>query len=434
VSAREAEGEPARSAGRRAAGWAGLALLLAYTAMVHHGIGYDRGRLPPRWWHPNQFLLDTALIGGGLSDAWLQAAAALLLPALLLVLLVFVGTRSATARALSLSCVATLGIFCFYAFRARFVWEFFHWRGSLTMLLIGLAAGCALAAPLLAASWLRRHPLLQVALYLPVVLVVVAFLRNATGTDESLAFNFSPWPAVSIFGLEIAAYAAAGLHLALALAALAYAGWARRPGTSLLLLALALWALPAWLAARFGEGVLRRPRPLLLLLGLAAVAALAAVVPGGRSVQAYRRRALHCALGAALVFLPLFVGRAWSTGDYVATRFVRAQELIDALAVYYEGREEYPDSLSTLVDQGLLDSVPRPRIGFSLLADLGLTSPPRFSYRNLGSSYVLEFVSTEWVQCAYNPPWEEDEEYADEYDDEETEEAWSCPESRPELW
>ena len=52
---------------------------------------------------------------------------------------------------------------------------------------------------------------------------------------------------------------------------------------------------------------------------------------------------------------------------------------------------------------------------------------------------MLEFVSTEWVQCAYNPPWEapageeyEDEEYAGE--DDESGEAWSCPDTRPALW
>ncbi len=47
------------------------------------------------------------------------------------------------------------------------------------------------------------------------------------------------------------------------------------------------------------------------------------------------------------------------------------------------------------------------------------------------------------MQCAYNPPWEVDEEYEDEYEDEYEEEypeedgsdgAWSCPDSRPELW
>ncbi len=68
----------------------------------------------------------------------------------------------------------------------------------------------------------------------------------------------------------------------------------------------------------------------------------------------------------------------------------------------------------------------------------------RRSDGGLGSSYVLECVSNAWVQCAYNPPWspyagadpeyeyEEDEEYAGE--DDESGEAWSCPDTRPELF
>ncbi len=59
---------------------------------------------------------------------------------------------------------------------------------------------------------------------------------------------------------------------------------------------------------------------------------------------------------------------------------------------------------------------------------------------------MLEFVSTEWVQCAYNPPWEpdeddyeyeeEEEEYEEEYGEEEEDGdgAWSCPDTRPQLW
>ena len=35
----------------------------------------------------------------------------------------------------------------------------------------------------------------------------------------------------------------------------------------------------------------------------------------------------------------------------------------------------------------------------------------------LGNSYVLEFVSTEWIQCAYNPPYLD--EFGEEYEDEE---------------
>ena len=51
------------------------------------------------------------------------------------------------------------------------------------------------------------------------------------------------------------------------------------------------------------------------------------------------------------------------------------------------------------------------------------------------------------MQCAYNPPWAEDAEYGSDYTeeeeaeledwekaDDESGEAWSCPDTRPELW
>ena len=122
------------------------------------------------------------------------------------------------------------------------------------------------------------------------------------------------------------------------------------------------------------------------------------------------------------------------------------QTIIDALALHYEEREQYPDELEELIEHGYLAEIPRPKVGFDLLYEPGPYEPLEFHYQSLGSSYVLEFVFTEWVQCAYNPPWEDDYDY--DYEEEEdvdgaasddesgdaSEEAWSCPESRPELW
>ena len=136
----------------------------------------------------------------------------------------------------------------------------------------------------------------------------------------------------------------------------------------------------------------------------------------------------------------LLNGRALSTGDFVVNKFLRSQILIDALANYYAQSDEgYPDELQTLVDEGFLGEIPSPRVGFEIFYRMGWLERPEFFYQSLGSSYVLEFTSTEWVQCAYNPPWEdeyfeddeelEDDEYAEDSDD-----AWSCPDKRPELW
>jgi len=62
-----------------------------------------------------------------------------------------------------------------------------------------------------------------------------------------------------------------------------------------------------------------------------------------------------------------------------------------------------------------------------------------FRYQSFGTSFLLEFPSTRWVECAYSPPYEyaddEDEEYPVEEDwGDEVEEAWSCPSAPPELW
>jgi hypothetical protein len=164
--------------------------------------------------------------------------------------------------------------------------------------------------------------------------------------------------------------------------------------------------------------------------------------------------------------------------------------LINALADYYHEHYEYPDELSELIEAGHLPEIPQPRIGFQVYYQLGWLDPIEFDYQSLGSSYVLEFVATEWVMCSYNPPWEdfdeEEEEEEEEFeespedlaaataacfeectelcvddcdeddpdcvsdcdedcteqcelghealDDEETDEAWSCPDKRPELW
>jgi hypothetical protein len=85
------------------------------------------------------------------------------------------------------------------------------------------------------------------------------------------------------------------------------------------------------------------------------------------------------------------------------------------------------------VDGGELDHVPAPRIGFPGLGD------QQFVYQNFGESYILEFSAPRWIQCAYNPPYEDEgEEEGAETDDAGSdglgEGAWSCPSKPPELW
>jgi hypothetical protein len=65
-------------------------------------------------------------------------------------------------------------------------------------------------------------------------------------------------------------------------------------------------------------------------------------------------------------------------------------------------------------------------------------------YQNFGINYLLEFSAPRWVQCAYNPPYlDEEDGEEEEFEDEEipSEEdedglpgSWSCPSKPPELW
>jgi hypothetical protein len=127
--------------------------------------------------------------------------------------------------------------------------------------------------------------------------------------------------------------------------------------------------------------------------------------------------------------LPLLVGQSLTRLDYTTTRDTQAGSIIDALDRHYQKESIYPESLKELVTSGELEEVPRPRIGFAVL------SQQDFLYQSFGTSYVLEFSSPRWIQCAYNPP------YLEEYEEEEEEEdledlggAWSCPSKPPELW
>ncbi len=436
-----------RSAALGAAGWLLLLALLGYTAWLHQGVGAPPGGIPSEDWHPSRFLLESEFVGGLEERPRAVGTLTLALPAAILAVGVFLLSRSAVARCLAVSGVLVCALFGFYGLYAPRVWEFFHWRGSLVIVSVGLAVGAAITAPLLAARWRRLAWPWQLALYLPLFAVVVAMLRHTTGTDERLAFNFSPWPAVTIFGLELGAYAVAGFLLCLALGSLGWSLWRERRTWGVLCVVAAVAIPGTWLLGRFGS----LPPNAHLFLALPTVVGLGLTALGGGPDRAagLRRRAFHLALGAVLIYAPLFVGRALSTGDYTVMRFVRAQAIIDALGEHYQEEEVYPDELVELIERGYLDEIPRPRVGFELLYQPGPLEPLGFHYQSLGSSYVLEFVFTEWVQCAYNPPWEDDYDY--DYDEEEEgdaageasdgdesdgelDEAWSCPESRPELW
>jgi len=414
----------------------------ALAALVYWGLGpRPKGRA---WWEPKGSLA-RALAETSLAPVVEETVVALLvfgLAAAALAAAVFATTRSAFARFAAVSSVVATLLFVFYALEASFVWSFFRWRWSASLALLALALGAAATAPLLAAAWLRLGWVARVATYLPLFLLVLAFERNVTGTDPSLRFAISPWPFVQIFGLEVGAalLGALVLGVGLGLFALARAGAAA---------GAAHWALGALVAAALPAGALLLaaerellPVPagaraaLLLAAASAAVFAVAATAWLRGRTDERARRALAWSVGGALVLAPIALGQVLARLDYTETRNVRAQRIIDALERHRERAAAYPDKLSELVAAGDLEQVPSPRIGFPGFSEQA------FVYQNFGDSYLLEFSAPRWIQCAYNPPY-------DEYEGEEPEDAedvsddgagaagegaWSCPSKPPELW
>jgi len=425
--------------------WVFTLLCLAYAAFIHYGIGPMPFTASPKWYQPRGFIETWEWTAWALEPKR-RAIPVFTFPAVALAIAVFVSGRSALARALALSSAVAVVLFCFYGVIATRIWEFFHWRASAVLVLMSLAIGFTLAAPLLAASWLRLSWLLRALLYVPIVFLVVAFIRNATGTNVHLPFAISPWPAVPVFGIEVGALfvmvwmlgtaigvaclarARSGGSRALVIAAGLILGIAVPCG--LLLLGSALSMLPF----RTGTGTLTTVAVACAL----GILLLGTIRAGSESLQ---RRALHLGVGTALVALPLLSGEAWARWDYYVTREHRAGELIDAMDRYYDDEAIYPDELEELVEADYLDALPDPSIGFGFLYE------GSFRYRSFGTSYILEFPAPRWVECAYSPPYddEEDEEEDEELepwesadyaagDSESMDGSWSCPEKPPELW
>ncbi len=421
-------------------GWSLLAILVGYTFLVHQGVGPEPRGGATEWFQPREFFYDwdwlTPLVE---SPVWAMLGFGGVALALALAVATLCG--SSLASAVAASCVVAVVLFAFYGVQASDVWNFFQWRGSAVISVTSAVVGFALAAPWLAASWLRLGWLLRIAVYLPIFLGVLAFMRNATGTDPALRFNISPWPAVPVFGIELGATFIATVLVGATLGATGLARAQNRSGRG-------AWGV---VAASLALGV-AVPAGLLWLGGRAellpfsiGIETLAAVAAGSLTVTAgvawIRRRgspvgarARVLAVATALVSVPLLAGHALARSDYHTTRDRQAASIIDALQAYYERESLYPDSLAELVAQKDLREIPTPEIGFGFLYDAD------FEYQNFGTGYLLEFQAPRWVQCAYNPPWRDEDEEEYEGDGEDPSEdgslqgAWSCPRESPKLW
>jgi hypothetical protein len=462
-------------------GWVLLATLVAYTYMIHQGIGPEPGR-DQTWYTPTSFLFSAPVISE-LFETLVEALAWFGIPALFLAVATFITNRSAVARATAISCVLATLCFIYYGTEADQIWTFFHWRASAVLTLMTLAIGFSIGAPFLAHSWLRLGWPARIATYLPFLLLILAFIRNATGTDQSLQFAISPWPAIPMFGIGLGSVFTLVLMVGTAIGIAGIARARSRSGTAALgtgaagvALGLAVPACLLWLGDSIGVFAFS-----VGVTTLSAMAGACAIAIGLGNVRAggaegLHRRAVGLAVGAAMVALPVVSGQALARYDYYVTREVLARSVTDALASYLEKEEIYPDELDELVDAGYLTEIPEPAIGFGFLYD------GEFRYRSFGTSFILEFPAPGWVECAYTPPYldeDEDEEYDDDefgvgaYDnpagndqyvgayfekdevdvaaadddphnaahmddddieDDSLDEAWSCPTAPPKLW
>jgi hypothetical protein len=471
-------------------GWGLLAALVGYTYLIHQGIGPEPGR-NETWYTPTSFLFSAPVVSE-LFETLGEALAWFGLPALFLAIATFITNRSAVARSMAISCVLATVCFIYYGTEADQIWTFFHWRASAVLTLMTMAIGFSIGAPFLAHSWLRLGWPARIATYLPFLLLILAFMRNATGTDQSLQFALSPWPAISMFGIGLGSMFTLVLMLGTAIGIAGIARARRSSGSAAfgagvtgVALGLAVPACLLWLGDSLSVFAFSVGATTLSAMTIACAVAIGLGTLRAGGADGLHRRAVGLAVGAAMVAVPVVSGQALARYDYYVTREILAREVTDALAAYLEKEEIYPDELDELVTDGYLTEIPEPAIGFSFLYD------GEFRYRSFGTSFILEFPAPGWVECAYTPPYLDEDEYEgdddefgvgaydnpagndqyadteedeidvaaanvsadnltadkgdphnaanmddddDEFEDDSLDEAWSCPTAPPKLW
>jgi len=386
-------------------GWVLLATLVAYAYLIHQGIGPDTGR-DLTWYTPTSFLFSAPVV----SELFETLGEALFwfgVPAVILAVAVFITNRSAVARAVAISCVIAVGCFIYYGTtEADSVWMFFHWRASAVLTLMAFAVGFSIASPLLAQSWLRLGWPLRIVTYLPFLLLALGFIRNATGTDQSLQFAISPWPAIAMFAIGLGSVFTMVLLVGTAIGVAGIAAARSGSGSGSIgpiaigvVLGLAVPAGLLMLGDSIGVFAFSVGVPTLSVMAIACLVSIALGSLRSGGPDGLKRRAVHLAVGAALIAVPVVTGQALARYDYHHTRDILARQVTDALAAYFEKEEIYPDELDELVTDGYLKEIPAPAIGFSFLYD------GQFRYRSFGTSFILEFPAPGWVECAYTPPY-----------------------------
>ncbi|MCP5039947.1 MAG: hypothetical protein GY944_02885 [bacterium] len=414
-------------------GWLTVAANLAFTGWSYYGYAPPPEGMPTDWWHGRTFILDWESMGAYV-DAPLTGAALWTIPAAVICIATFFTTRSAIARLLSLTCAITCFFYAAAGFAAGTVWMLFSWRLTAVMELTALALAATSTSALLAERWLKLGWGPRLFVYVPLFFIIMAAVRGATGTNEALSFGVSPWPILTTFGLDNVVFVLCGLLFATAIGVLALSrdrlDQVARAG---LVIAVVLPGL--WIQLRL-PGL--HPWTLFAVtLAVVVMVGAASFFRASDSEGGLVGRGFRIALGAALVFVPILSGSALAKGDFAVNRYVLSPVVIEALQAHIKAEEFYPEKLEDLVEGGYVDEAPKPHVGFDVLEQLGLADPVAYRYNEYGSSFVLEFDSSLWVQCQYSGNYyfddEEEEVYEDDEDWEEEESEWSCLDKRPAL-
>ena len=366
------------------------------------------------------------------------------------------GDDALGARALPrrLGALATV-CFVFYALgsASQLVWSFFHWRWSGSMRRRrGRDRGCALTAPLLAASWLR--------------LALAAARRWSTCRSSSPCSSSSatsrartarcasrsrPGPPCRSSASRVGAMLVGALGGVGARRSRDAPRAARRRARSARSLLLAGSRCPPAGSSLGSRRLLpfrarsaspaRRARPLLVLLGVSrrspcALEPRSASRDAARSTRAVGAPLL---LGIPLVALGADLARIDYTHDARRPRAARSSTRLNALP---RARGSLPGrARRSSSRRGDLPSDPGARDRLPAVHRPGVRLP------ELRHSYLLEFSAPRWIQCAYNPPYvrrarraasraasEADAQRRRADADDDRARPWSCPSKPPELW
>jgi hypothetical protein len=353
------------------------------------------------------------------------------LPALAMTAAGFVLFRSELWRTAFLALGLTLSAFSYYGWLDLETWQDYSWRWPAVLLCTAAYAAVFARGPALVRAAGGRPVALRVLAAVGLVVSIYFLSIEVTGTNPTLQWNLSPWPALTLYGFLLVGLVLGVVHLSAGIGRLTR-GASAGPGGIVLSAALAA-----------AVAVLLRGIPFATTgwVQVCVLALPAAVLAATAAPRAPRRDAALPFLVAGLLILGSVKIGQWQGEFFQAeSRDEIAPRVVAAIERYRTEHGSYPEELTDLVP-AYLAAIPLPRIGWFDSSD------ETFLYTDLGDSFLLEFPSVLWVQCAYSPAYAEEDEDEDEGaktagaagaekadESEHLEAAWSCERKPPRLW